>query len=57
MRRKMLKKGETLDEFHTQLYDRITRKETDILTRISKLKKDGFKMSVCYHFSITPDCE
>lgn len=52
---KMLKEGPNLEE--TQLYDRITKTEAQILEKIQKLKTNP-KTFICEHFSInSPDCE
>lgn len=52
MGRKLLKKGETPDLFHTELYDKITKIESEVLERIQKLKAKS-KFAVCEHFDTT----
>jgi len=57
MGRKLLKKGETPDQFQTELYDKITKIEAEVLERIQKLKGNT-KSYLCEHFTISsPDCE
>lgn len=46
MGRKLLKKGETPDQFQTELYDKITKIEAQVLERIQKLKTNS-KSFVC----------
>lgn len=46
----MLRKGEAPRKTHTELYDRITKIETEVLERIQKLKNIP-KSTLCPHFS------
>ncbi len=57
MGRKLLKKGETPDQYQTELYDRITKLEAQVLERIQKLKS-GSRSFICEHFSMNSShCE
>lgn len=51
MTSRILKKGETPEEFHTQLYDRITKIEVEILEKIQKLKTNK-KTFQCEHLDV-----
>lgn len=49
MGRKVLRKGEAPHKSHTELYDKVTKLETEVLDRIQKLKMIP-KSAVCQHF-------
>ena len=51
MARRLLKKGETPDQYQTELYDKITKIEVEILERVQKLKGNN-KSCICEHFDL-----
>ena len=57
MSRRPQKKKESPNLEDTQRYDRITKLETEIISRIQKLKVNN-KNYICEHFNIdSPECE
>jgi hypothetical protein len=57
MTKRLVKKGESPDQYQTELYDKITRIEADILERVQKLKGNN-KSYICEHFDLqTAECE
>ena len=56
MRIRTLKKGETPNQFETELYDQITKIEVQVLDRIQILKST-IKSQKCEHFNLSsPHC-
>ena len=54
MGRKVLRRGETPQAEHTELYDRITKLEAEVLERIQELKAKTPKPYLCTHLSPSP---
>ena len=55
MRKKIIRKGQTLQPEHTDLYDRITKIEAEVLERIQELKGKAPKAYLCTHLAIYPE--
>jgi hypothetical protein len=51
MGRRLLRKGQIPDQFQTELYDKITKIEAQVLERIQKLKTNS-KSFLCEHMNV-----